>query len=72
MSEDDSSFVEYASYLAVTYLFHEDDCGGSGGHDIWLKALESSVPSYNNAVKKEEPVLLALEVRNIRLEMQHS
>ncbi|KLO18534.1 hypothetical protein SCHPADRAFT_844758 [Schizopora paradoxa] len=61
MSEDDNSFVEYASFLAVTYLFHEDDCGGSGSHDIWIKALERSVPSYNNAVKKEEPVLLALE-----------
>ncbi len=62
-SEDDSSFIEYASFLTVTYLFHETDCDGSGGHDIWVKAMKDSLPSFSDAAKKQEPVLFAFEVR---------
>ena len=55
--------IDFAAYLASTYLFHEDDCNGSNGHNNWLKALDSIIASHGVvSVKAEDPVFLTLTV----------
>lgn len=55
--------LDFASFLAFTFFFNEDDCNGLTGHNAWIRALRESVSSVGDLiVKSQEPLLLALEV----------
>ncbi|TDL27651.1 hypothetical protein BD410DRAFT_782783 [Rickenella mellea] len=61
-SERSSQHIDFASFLAVTYLFHEDDCLGSLGHNTWLEAVDKITSHIGDVtIKPQEPLLLALE-----------
>jgi len=59
----DNSNLDFAMFLALTYVFHETSCLGSGGHSAWVKAVQQVVGRTGDlAVMTKEPTLLALEV----------
>jgi hypothetical protein len=58
-----STSFDYATYLALTYLFPETDCLGSSDHAAWLQIVEAAATqSLELAVQIKEPKLIALEV----------
>lgn len=60
---DDHSNLDFAMFLALTYVFHETSCLGSDGHSAWAKAVRQATGRTGDlAVVTEEPALLALEV----------
>lgn len=55
--------IDFASYLALTYFFHENDCNTLDGHRSWRQALESVASDYGVlTAHAHEPTLVALEV----------
>jgi hypothetical protein len=63
---DDHSNLDFAMFLALTYVFHETSCLGSEGHFAWVKAVRQAAGGTGNlAVVTEEPTLLALEVTTV-------
>lgn len=62
-NEHSSSSVDFALFLSLLYLFHEDDCNGSSGHNIWVKALQETVAASGDlTLQQKDPLLLALAV----------
>lgn len=65
-SENSDAFVNFATHLSIVYMFLENDCSGSAGHEAWLQALEDVVPpSVELVTKPQGPQLLALQVSSI-------
>ena len=57
--------IDFASYLALTYFFHEEDCNTPDGHRSWKDILESVASEYGVlTAHAHEPTLVALEVFN--------
>ncbi|KAH9915783.1 sterol-sensing domain of SREBP cleavage-activation-domain-containing protein [Epithele typhae] len=62
-----STYADSATFLVLTYFFHDKDCFGHDGHFQWLHALEDAVESENAGelvVLAQRPQLVALEFRN--------
>lgn len=63
--EHSDTSLDYAWFLALTYLFHEDDCLSFEGHGDWIHLLEEVFSdSYHIKPNNQQPLLLALEVRS--------
>ena len=60
---DDHSNLDFAMFLALTYVFHETSCLGSDGHLAWVEAVKRATGRTGDlATVTKEPALLALEV----------
>ena len=60
---DGDSNLGFAMFLALTYVFHETSCLGSGGHSAWVRAVRQAAGGTGDlTVVTKEPTLLALEV----------
>lgn len=65
-SEASGSTLDFAMFLALTYIFPETDCLGNAGHSAWLRALQKAADSRDDLIaESNEPKLIALEVRNL-------
>lgn len=59
-----ASKFDYAKFLALTYFFPDSDCLGTGEHIAWLDVVKEAVGKLAvPVVPKQEPTLIALEVR---------
>lgn len=55
--------LDFAMFLALTYIFPETDCSGNSGHNAWLRALQKAVNRKGDLIAEtKEPNLIALEV----------
>ena len=60
---DDHSNLDFAMFLALTYVFHETSCLGSDGHLAWVDAVRQAAGRTGDLTgATKEPGLLALEV----------
>ena len=60
---DDHSNLDFAMFLALTYVFHETSCLDSSGHSAWVGAVRQAAGRIGDlTVVAKEPTLLALEV----------
>lgn len=68
LQDPTSHRVDAAMFLVLTYFFPEKDCFGNDGHFQWLHALEDAGGGSGElVVLAQEPQLIALEVRLIRI-----
>lgn len=56
------SSTDFATYLALTYFFNEDDCNGSTGHNAWVKVLQQVSEGSDLSMNPQEPLFSTLEV----------
>lgn len=62
-AEPSESRIDFASYLALTYFFHEDDCNAPDGHTAWKETVEDVASKHGVlTAHAHEPTLMALEV----------
>ncbi|OAX40359.1 hypothetical protein K503DRAFT_687753 [Rhizopogon vinicolor AM-OR11-026] len=60
--------LDSPTFLALTYVFHENDCLSSAGHDSWLQIIQNSTlenpESAQVFAETMAPTLIALEYRH--------
>lgn len=61
---DDNSNLDFAMFLAFTYVFHETSCLDSSGHSVWVNTVRQTAGRFGDlATVTKEPTLLALEYK---------
>lgn len=61
--ETTGTTLDFAMFLALTYIFPETDCLGNAGHNAWLRALQKAANRRGDLIAEtKEPNLIALEV----------
>ncbi|KAH7927049.1 hypothetical protein BV22DRAFT_1085672 [Leucogyrophana mollusca] len=66
-SDRNPSNLDFAMFLALTFLFPESDCSSNLGHNTWVQVIVNStfgVGSVDAASETVEPTLMALEYDN--------
>lgn len=58
---------DFATFLALTYIFPESACSGNAERSSWLQVVESATAQTAELLTQtQEPTMIALEVRHCR------